>query len=148
MNNISIVKINMVKERTLSYATNTVSDPQNAYDILKKFIETCCCNDRENMIVMCLNTKNKVVALNLVSIGSLNDALVHPREVFKAAILSNAHSIILAHNHPSGDPTPSREDREITRHLQEAGELMGIPVMDSLILGDNTYVSMKDRGMM
>lgn len=94
-----------------------------------------------------INTKNKPTAIHTVSIGTLNSTVVHPREIFKAAILSNAASIILAHNHPSGDPTPSKEDIGITKRLVDAGELLGITVMDHIIIGENNYVSMKKRSL-
>ncbi len=94
---------------------------------------------------MTLNTKNNITGINVVSIGSLNSSLVHPREVFKAAILGNAAAIILAHNHPSGDPSPSPEDLEITRRLVEAGKILGIEVLDHVIIGDR-WESLKERG--
>ncbi len=97
----------------------------------------------------CVNAKNEVNAIEIVSTGTLSSALVHPREIFKAAILSNAHAVILCHNHPSGDPAPSREDREITRRLVEAGMLMGIEVLDHVIIGDHhRYVSFRERGLL
>jgi DNA repair protein RadC len=95
-----------------------------------------------------LDIKNKVIGINTVSIGNLNSSIVHPREVFKPAILSNAASILLAHNHPSGDPEPSREDVAITTRLVEAGKILGIDVIDHLILGDGCYHSLKEAGHM
>ncbi|MEW9673574.1 RadC family protein [Ammoniphilus sp. 3BR4] len=83
-----------------------------------------------------------------VSVGSLNSAIVDPREVFKAAILHNAASIIVGHNHPSGDPTPSREDLSVTNRLVEAGKILGIEVLDHLILGEERFQSLKESGMM
>ena len=82
------------------------------------------------------------------SIGTLNASLVHPREVFKAAMRYTAHAIILAHNHPSGDPTPSREDLALTIRLKEAGTLLGISVLDHLVIGNGVYVSLQERGLM
>ncbi len=90
--------------------------------------------DREVFVVVMLDTRRKVAGINLASIGSLNMALVHPREVFKPAILTNAESIIVAHNHPSGDSTPSPEDRALTARLIAAGQTLGIAVLDSLVL--------------
>jgi len=84
-----------------------------------------------------------------VSIGSLDASIVHPREVYKVAILANSSSIIVCHNHPSGDPTPSREDINVTKMLKEAGELLGIPVLDHIIVGsEGAYYSLKERGDM
>ncbi len=101
--------------------------------------------DRENFVVVLLNTKNEVIESPLVSVGTLSSALVHPREVFKPAIRASAASVILAHNHPSGNIEPSREDREVTRRLVEAAEILGIEVLDHVIVGDGFY-SMKEHG--
>jgi DNA repair protein RadC len=91
--------------------------------------------DREHFVVVLLDRKNQVIGMNTVSIGSLTASIVHPRETFKAAILSNAAAIICGHNHPSGDPQPSQEDRVLTARLVEAGKLLGISVLDHIILG-------------
>lgn len=85
--------------------------------------------------------------MDLVSIGSLNQSIVHPRSVFQTACLSNAAALILIHQHPSGDPSPSSEDISITRRLKEAGEIMGIKVLDHIIIGDGEYVSFVERGL-
>jgi len=97
-----------------------------------------------------LDGKNRITGLHIVSEGSLNQSIVHPRETFKAAILANAAAVILAHNHPSGDTSPSREDREITRRLQEAGELLGIKVLDHVIVATDTgnYLSFTESGLL
>jgi DNA repair protein RadC len=92
-----------------------------------------------------LSAKNRILCLDLVSVGSLSAAVVHPREVFKSALLSSASSMLFVHNHPSGETAPSNEDREITRRLKEAGELLGITVIDHLIIGDG-YLSFADHG--
>jgi len=101
--------------------------------------------DRENFVVVLLNTKNEVIESPLVSVGTLSSALVHPREVFKPAIRASAASVILAHNHPSGKVEPSREDQEVTSRLVGAAEILGIEVLDHVILGDGFY-SMKEYG--
>jgi len=87
------------------------------------------------------------VAANTVSIGTVNASLVHPREIFKVALLCNASAVILAHNHPSGNPTPSHEDIDITNRLKKAGEILGIEVLDHIIIGDNTWTSFKEKGL-
>jgi len=92
-----------------------------------------------------LDTKNRVIADETVSMGSLNTNIVHPREVFKKAIEKSAASIILVHNHPSGDPTPSSEDIELTKRMREAGNLLGIEVFDHVIIGDGKYISLKEK---
>lgn len=103
--------------------------------------------DREHFYVVLLNTRHYVLGVELISIGTLNGAMVHPREVFRAAIRRGAAALILAHNHPSGDPTPSPEDVQVTRRLVEAGRLMGIDVLDHVIIGDNRYQSLRELGM-
>lgn len=96
---------------------------------------------------MCLNTKNNVVAVHRCHVGSLNASLVHPREVFKSAILNNAASVIVAHQHPSVDISPSKEDINVTKRLVEAGKLLGIEVLDHLVVNsDNSFTSLKERG--
>ncbi len=96
-------------------------------------------------MVITMNTKNRVIQKHLVSIGTVNSALVHPRECYRTAILDGAAALILAHNHPSGDPTPSSEDIKITRQLIRAGEVMGIKVLDHVIVGD-TALSLREAG--
>lgn len=104
--------------------------------------------DREHFCALLLNTKHQVVARETISVGTLNSSLVHPRELFKAAIKRSAAALILVHNHPSGDPTPSREDREITDRLKEAGTIIGIDVLDHIIIGDKNFISLKAMGML
>lgn len=103
---------------------------------------------KEAFIALHLDSKNRLLCLDHVSIGSLNASVVHPREVFKSCLLSSAAAVILLHNHPSGDPTPSREDLELTGRLREAGELLGIRVLDHVIIGSGCYVSLADRGLL
>lgn len=103
--------------------------------------------DCEYFIVVLLDTKNQPVSISVYRIGSLNASLVHPREMIKLAILSNAASIIVGHNHPSGLPGPSKEDIEVTKRLVEAGEIIGIDVLDHIIVGDDTFISLKEKGI-
>ena len=102
---------------------------------------------KEHFVVLCLDTRNRLINHKLVSMGSLDTSIVHPREVFNEAITSRAASLIFAHNHPSGDPEPSKEDVELTRRLAKAGEIMGIDVLDHIIICDNSYVSLKARNL-
>ena len=95
-----------------------------------------------------MDGKNRVMREVQVSEGSLNQSIVHPREVFCQAVRESAAAVILVHNHPTGDPTPSREDLEITRRLREAGELMGIKVLDHIIIGDGIFLSFVSQGLM
>ncbi|TCZ75165.1 JAB domain-containing protein [Paenibacillus albiflavus] len=103
---------------------------------------------KEHFVCLFLNTKNHVIGQETLSIGSLNASIVHPREVFQAAIKRNSAAIVCAHNHPSGDPTPSPQDIDITKRLVEAGEIIGIDVLDHIIIGDNGYISLKEKGYM
>jgi DNA repair protein RadC len=130
-----LVRIEMVKEKTVRYK-EPITTGKRAAEVLKMVIGN---TDRETAVVLCLDTKNKINAVNIVSIGIVNATLTHPREVFKAAILSNATGIIFAHNHPSGDTTPSEEDEAMIKRLIAAGDILGIPVLDSVILGDGFY---------
>jgi DNA repair protein RadC len=102
--------------------------------------------DREQFVALHLDPKNRLISREVVSIGHLTAALVHPREVFKAAILANAASIAFVHNHPSGDPEPSRDDIELTRRLVKAGDLLGIPVVDHVVVASRGHVSIAERG--
>ena len=138
---IENVRIKLVRESAGLYCNNYISSPEDAAEIAAKFFEDMS-SDREIFAVMLLNTKNRVIGINVVSVGSLTASVVHPREVFKAACLANATNIILTHNHPSGDPAPSKEDINITARLVQAGRLMDIPVLDHIIIGDNTGRSM------
>ena len=140
---INIVSIKMVKESSFLYQTRPISSPKDAYEMIKEQLEGL---DREQFIIACLNTKNEPTNISVVAVGTLNKAIVHPREVFKTAILSNAASIMAFHNHPSGETTPSQQDIQLTNRLYEAGELLGIKLLDHLIIGDGTFTSLKDKG--
>jgi len=137
------VSLKLVREKKTEYLS-TVHSPIDAVIILQPMLEDC---DREKFIALLLDTKNHVVAANTVSIGTVNASLVHPREIFKVALLCNASAVILAHNHPSGNPTPSHEDIDITNRLKKAGEILGIEVLDHIIIGDNTWTSFKEKGL-
>lgn len=104
--------------------------------------------EREHFLALCLNTRNELLREVVVSVGSLNASIVHPREVFKPALACSAASLVIAHNHPSGDPAPSREDREVTRVLADAGRLLDIPLHDHVIIGSDSYYSFRDAGLL
>ncbi|MDB8565189.1 JAB domain-containing protein [Turicibacter sanguinis] len=140
---INIVSIKMVKESSFLYQTRQILSPNDAYEMIKEQLEGL---DREQFIIACLNTKNEPTNISVVSVGTLNKAIVHPREVFKTAILSNAANVIAFHNHPSGDTEPSQQDIQLTNRLYEAGELLGIKLLDHLIIGDGTFTSLKEKG--
>ncbi|AFM01999.1 MULTISPECIES: DNA repair protein RadC [Desulfitobacterium] len=122
-----------------------INSPQ---DIAYLVMEEMRYLDREHFRVVSLSTKNHVLGISSISVGSLNSSLVHPRECFKEAIRRNSNAIILLHNHPSGDPTPSREDIDVTRRLSDGGQILGIEVLDHVIIGDNRYISLKERGIL
>jgi DNA repair protein RadC len=103
---------------------------------------------REYFVTLLLDGKNRIIREEQVSEGSLNQSIVHPREVFSPAVKESAAAVILIHNHPSGDPAPSREDRDITRRLKEAGDIMGIRVLDHIIIGDGAYFSFVEMGLL
>ena len=138
-------KLQMVKENNSSYEIETgISNPQDIKNILRDVLELnkeC----EEVLYLLCLSTKNKVVSMFEVSRGSLNASVAHPREVFKRAMLSNCNSIIIAHNHPSMDCTPSKEDIELSKRLDEGGNLLGIGLLDFVILGSELYSFKENR---
>lgn len=146
MKRIEVVKVQVVREKIMYYEGNKrICTPKDAADLLREYIGAV---DREHFVVMMLSTKNTVNAIETASIGNLDGALVHPREVFKSAIVRNAASILVGHNHPSGDPTPSKEDLMITHRLVEVGKLIGIEILDHVILGDERFISIKEQGLM
>jgi DNA repair protein RadC len=143
-----LASIELAKRLTCGISANgiiTISSPQDVASLLMNEMRYL---DREHFRVLVLSTKNRVLKNCLISIGSVNSSLVHPREVFKPAIKNSASSVILCHNHPSGDCTPSNEDIKITAKLDEAGKLLGITVLDHVILGDGVFVSLKEKGML
>ncbi len=102
---------------------------------------------KEHFLALHLDSKNRILCLDKVSSGSLNASIVHPREVFKSALLSSAAGIIFVHNHPSGNPDPSSEDLELTTRLKKAGDLLGLRVLDHIIIGEDRYYSLADQGL-
>lgn len=142
---VDIVSLRLVKETTLLYKDRAIRSPEDGYNLFKQFLGEL---DREYFVVMCLDVKNQPTAINVCHIGSLNASIVHPREVMKTAILSNAASILVCHNHPSGQPEPSPEDIDVTKRLVEAGKILGIDVLDHLIIGEDRFISLKEKGYM
>ena len=138
-------KVALVKESSCQVPTRAIGSPADAYAILYGEMGQ---SDREIFLILLLDTRSRVIGIHEVSVGSLNASLVHPRETFKAAILANAAALILAHCHPSGDLDPSQEDLAITTRLKQAGELLGIPVLDHLIISDVAFISLKERGLL
>ena len=120
-----------------------LSTSQDAYLLFKDKLEHL---KQEALVVLLRDAKGQVISLNQVALGTLSQVLIHPREVFFPAIRQKAHSMIIAHNHPSGDPTPSQADLEMTRRLLSSGQIIGIPIDDHLIIGKGNYVSLKEKG--
>lgn len=137
------VRVRLVRERAGRFGPTITC----AGDIAALLTPELACLDREQFVCLHLDAKNRLISREVVSIGHLTAALVHPREVLKAAILSNAASIAFAHNHPSQNPEPSREDIELTRRLFKAGELLGIPVLEHVVITANGHSSIAERGL-
>ena len=136
----------LVRERTFSFPTrDQVRSPADAAAVLAEYFAD---RDREEFVVAFLDTANTLTGLHGASVGGLAASIVEPRQVFKAAVLANAAAVLLAHNHPSGNPEPSREDVAVTRQLVEAGKVMGIPVHDHIILTDHGHTSLTERGLL
>lgn len=145
---VSFERVVLVKEKVGRYELpKKIDSPDQAYKAITE-IKNVQEEAQEVFGILILNSKHKIVAVHEISRGSLNSSIVHPREVFKPAVLHNAAAIICFHNHPSGDPEPSREDIEITKRLVEAGKILCIEVLDHIIVSDEGYTSLKGRGVM
>ena len=143
---IPIYRVSLVREGRLPCYEDRIRSAASASQILHTYLADV---DREHFVILLLDQKNQVIGINTVSMGSLTASVVHPRECFKPAILSNAASLICGHNHPSGDCQPSREDRALTTRLVEAGKLLGIAVLDHIIIGgEGQYFSFADEGLL
>lgn len=124
------------------YSEKKITSPQDVADI---FIPLLKDELREHFCVVCLNSANKIIRYEVISVGNLNSSVVHPREIFKAAIDNASASIILIHNHPSGNPEPSGEDISITKKVVESGKIMDIPVFDHIIIAGNAFTSFVEK---
>jgi DNA repair protein RadC len=138
-----LVRVELVREGPWPVG-DPVSSPAEVFALLQPHAARW---DREHFLTVLLDGRHRVVGIDDVAVGASGSCPVHPREVFKAAILANATAIIAAHNHPSGDLTPSAEDRVVTKRLAEAGTLLGIPLLDHLIVTGTSFYSMKDSGI-
>jgi DNA repair protein RadC len=118
------------------------------HDAAKLIMEDLRYKKKEHFVVLHLDVRNRVLKTSTVSIGSLTANIAHPREVFREAVDSGAAHVIVAHNHPSGDPTPSKEDKALTKRLKETGEILGITLLDHLIIGAGEFVSLKEKGLL
>ena len=145
MYRLPVVRLSLVREGSVGSETRTIHTPQDAAEIARAIIGD---RDREHLVAFLLDVRHRVVAVHTVSVGFLDSAPVHPRELFKAAILCNAAAVIIAHNHPSGDLGRSPADETITRRLAEAGRLLGIPLLDHIIVTADDFVSLRTVGAM
>ena len=130
---LNVVRIKLIDDTPL-FGNELIQSADDAIFLMQKELRNC---DRETFCALHLNAKGKPLSMSVVSIGELNSTLVHPREVFKASILSNASAVIFMHNHPSGELSPSEEDKKATKRLEMAGQILGIPVVDHIIVGEN-----------
>lgn len=122
-----------------------VSDPDTAGALFCRVLGDA---DREHALALHLDTKHRPLALRLVSVGSIDHTFLAPREIYRSALLDNAAAVIICHNHPSGDPEPSRDDERVTRRIAEAGRVVGVELLDALVIGGGSWVSMARRGLL
>jgi DNA repair protein RadC len=142
---LPIYRVQLVRDTAIRTPRAQFRCSKDVADLLWQFLGEV---DREHFVVILVDRKNRLIGIHTVSVGSLTASVVHPREVFKVAILSNAAAILCGHNHPSGDPQPSGEDCSLTRRLVQAGQVLGIEVLDHVIIGDGAadYYSFADHG--
>ncbi len=144
---IPIYRLSLVRESALAY--HDVPQMRSSKDVAQLLQQYLHATDREHFVVFFLDQKNRLTGVHTVSMGSLTASVVHPREVFKGAMLAQAAAIVAGHNHPSGDVQPSREDRALTTRLYQAGKLLGILLLDHVIIGsDGRYFSFADEGLL
>jgi DNA repair protein RadC len=146
MRKVSLVKVLTVMEE----ASNTKVDaPEIAAKFWRRNVATMPIFDdhKEHLVVLLLNTRYSVTGFNLVSVGSLNESIAHPRDIFRPALVAGSFAIILMHNHPSGDCTPSQVDHSLTRRLVETGELLQVKLLDHVIIGESSHFSFKEAGI-
>ncbi len=139
-------ELKVVRERRPGYTAGRQLTTSGV--VYEMFRERFAKADREEFLAVLLDGKNRMLGFNVVSVGSLTASLVHPREVFKAAILANAAAMIVLHNHPSGDPMPSAEDQVITERLKQAADLLGINLLDHVVIGDGRYASFAEKNLL
>lgn len=143
VNIIASIELGRRMHALKSKDSSVIRSPEDGADFVMEEMRDL---KQEHFVVLFLNTKNQVIHKQTIFIGSLNASIVHPREVFKEAVKRSAASIICAHNHPSGDPTPSQEDIHVTKRLAESGKMLGIELLDHLVIGDRKFVSLKEKG--
>ncbi|OGN86980.1 MAG: hypothetical protein A2158_02270 [Chloroflexi bacterium RBG_13_46_14] len=135
---------NRLKDSPESDKKPVVKTPEDVVNLIQNKLKG---KKKEHFLVLCLDTRGKLIKTSEVSVGSLDSSIVHPREVFKEALTASAASVIFVHNHPSGEPEPSEDDIKLTRRLADAGDILGIEVLDHVITGDNNFKSLKREGL-
>ena len=135
-------EIAISEEMTKYFEGNSIKSSRDIYQLFSYLSK----ETKEHFIAIHLDTKNKIICVDTISVGSLTSSIVHPREVFKSVLLSSAASIAIVHNHPSGTPEPSSDDINITKRLKEAGDFLGIPIIDHIIIGNGSYISLLEKG--
>lgn len=146
--NVPHYSVSLVREKTSKLAAmERITSPDDVHNRLEGIFNLAS-KPQEHFVMLALNTKNEIIGAFTIHIGTVNSSIVHPRDVFQRALLANATSIVVAHNHPSGNTEPSSEDIEVTKRLVKAGELMGIHLIDHLIIGDGRYLSLQEKGYM
>ncbi|MEX1030009.1 MAG: JAB domain-containing protein [Paenibacillaceae bacterium] len=145
MKRISLYSLKLVKEKSRLYNVDTVTikQPEDMYTIVSTVLNLQF-ESVEHFGILALNAKNLVVGLHVLAIGTIDAAIINQREIFKAALLNNASYVIMFHNHPSGDPTPSQDDITVTKQMELAGQIMGIPILDHIIIGESSFVSLRE----
>lgn len=141
---VEIVDVQLVRQGELVFSQMKINSASACVDVFRKYLGE---KDREHFVLICLNTKNTPTHIQTVHIGDISSAIINPREVFKVAILTNARSIIVAHNHPSGNCDPSPEDKQLTDRLVQSGKLLDIPLLDHLIVTEHDHYSFKERNL-
>ncbi len=140
---VGIIQLKMVRESRTLYGADPFTSPEKAAELVKPLLITA---DREMVLVMSLTAKMEALAVEIVAVGGLDVCCFDMRNIFKHSLLNNAACILCFHNHPSGDPIPSKEDVQITRRMKEAGEILGIRLVDHIIIGNERYFSFKEHG--
>lgn len=142
---VPLVRLQVVKEKEIPYTFGEMDSPEKLASTLGPLIQDA---DRECVAVCCVDSRLRPTSIEIVAMGAVDECHVSMRELFKHAVLSNAVRLFVAHNHPSGNAEPSDEDKEITKEIKKAGELMGIPLLDHVIVGDNGYFSFRDNHLL
>ncbi|MBR4026229.1 MAG: JAB domain-containing protein [Lachnospiraceae bacterium] len=145
MVDIDVVRIELVKETTIRYEKQSIKTPEEAVKLMASFFRYA---DREKIYVCVCNTAMHPINISMVAMGGMKQCIVSIPEIFKTAILSNCSNIIVFHNHPSGKVTPSEEDKRITKRIQQAGQILDIILQDHIIIGEDTFFSFKQAGLL